>query len=232
MHSNLSKKDAEIICDRYEKRYQDYGYSPRTLDWDKGKQDMRFSILTSQFDFKNSEVLDIGCGFGDLNRILSSRTDNQYHYHGVDIVPSLISEARHQYKGDNIDFYCGDFLEMDLPQVDYAIASGIFNFKLKDNNNYQFIEQSMEKAYRLSRTGFAFDFLSDKVDYTKEMTFHSSPEKILALAYGLSRNVTLLNNYMPFEFSVFVFKDDSFDPKYTIFNRWFETNPGVDKTSL
>ncbi|MBU1340782.1 MAG: class I SAM-dependent methyltransferase [Proteobacteria bacterium] len=232
MHYNLSKKDAKIICDRYENLYQGYGYSPRTLDWDKGKQDMRFSILTSQFNFQNTEVLDIGCGFGDLNRILSARTDNQYKYHGVDIVPSFISEARRQYNSDKVNFYCGDFLAMDLPEVDYAIASGIFNFKLKDSDNYNFIEQTMKKAFSLSRVGFAFDFLSDKVDYGKEMTFHSSPEKILAFAYGLSRNVSLLNNYMPFEFSVFVFKDDSFDPKYTIFNRWFESNPGVDKELL
>jgi hypothetical protein len=100
------------------------------------------------------------------------------------------------------------------------VASGIFNLKLLEGDNYIFIEQVMQKAFRLCRVGFAFDFLSDKVDYRKENTFHAAPEHILALAYGMSRNVILLNNYMPFEFSIFVFKDDSFDPKCTIFHRW------------
>jgi SAM-dependent methyltransferase len=226
MEHALSTQAVESIRSRYEERYQRYGYDPRTLDWDKGKQAMRFSILTSQCDLSNSEVLDIGCGFGDLNSVLSSITDGHYRYLGIDVSPSLLAEATARYGSDNVRFICGDFLSMEVPPVDFAAASGIFNLKLSRGDNYLFIEQVMKKAFNLCRTGFAFNFLSDKVDFCKENTFHSSPEKILGLAYSLSRNVALLNNYMPFEFTLFVFRDASFDPKTTIFNRWLAVNNG------
>jgi len=228
----LSPKDVEGISVRYENRYREYGYDPRTLDWDKGKQIMRFSILTSQYDFRGKEVLDIGCGFGDLNRVLSAATGGEYRYLGIDVVHSLVMEAQSRYGSERVQFRCGDFLASDVPKADYAIASGIFNLRLHVDDNYVFIEHVMRKAFRLCRVGFAFDFLSDKVDYRKENTFHAAPERILALAYSLSRNVILLNNYMPFEFSLFVFKDDSFDPRCTIFNRWLDSYPHANEISL
>lgn len=228
----LSKKDIKEMRDHYESRFKLYGYHPRTLDWDKGKQLLRFNVLTSQYDFRGKEVLDIGCGFGDLNRVLAVLTADDYRYLGVDITPSFLSEAQSRFGNDRVRFCCGDFLSLDIPPADYAIASGIFYLKLQDGDNYFYIEQVMRKAFSLCRAGFAFDFLSDKVDYTKENTFHASPERILALAYSLSRNVMLLNNYMPFEFSVFVFKDDSFDPKCTIFNRWLDLHRNTDEISL
>lgn len=222
MNYQLSQNDIQQISDRYEQRYSEYGYSPRTLDWDKGKQKMRFSILISQYNFRGKNVLDIGCGFGDLNSVLSKATDGDYSYLGVDVSASLLAEAQIRYGSERVGFSCGDFLALDIPEVDYVIASGIFNLKLKEGDNLVFIEKVMQKAFSLCRVGFAFDFLSDKVDFSKENTFHSSPERILGLAYGFSRNVILLNNYMPFEFSVFVFKDDSFDQQRTIFKRWLD----------
>ena len=223
----LSQKDILGISSRYEDRYRKHGYDPRTLDWDKGKQILRFSILTSQYDFRDKEVLDIGCGFGDLNRVLSRVAGGEYRYLGVDVTQALLSEARSRFGNDNIRFECGDFLAMDVPESDYAIASGIFNLKLHEGDNYMFIDQVMRKAFRLCRAGFAFDFLSDKVDFRKENTFHASPERVLGLSYKLSRNVVLLNNCMPFEFSLFVFKDDSFDPDCTVFRRWLDSHPNA-----
>lgn len=220
----LTKDDIEYVCGRYEDRYKSYGYSPKTLDWDKGKQDMRFSILTSQCDLRGKAILDIGCGFGDLNRVLKDVTGGVYSYYGIDVVSSLVSEATKRYGSDDVQFACGDYLAMEIPEFDFAIASGIFNLKFPGVDNYQFIKRVMAKTFDKCRLGLAFDFLSDKVDFCKENTFHSSPSRIIEMAYGFSRNIVLLNNYMPFEFSLFVFKDDSFDPACTIFNQWMEEN--------
>ncbi len=48
----LSKTDLDATISRYSKRYQQYGYSPRSLGWDKGKQELRFEVLTSLYDFR------------------------------------------------------------------------------------------------------------------------------------------------------------------------------------
>lgn len=216
----LNQTDKDVIVSRYEGRYSEFGYSPKTLDWDKGKQDIRFSILTSQVNLRGKRILDIGCGFGDLNKTLKSLYDNDYEYTGVDIVPSFIKEATQRFGSNQVSFQCGNFLEMELPLCDYAICSGMFNLKMKHGDNLDFIRAVFTKTFQLCSIGFAFDFLSDKVDYTKDLTYHSSPSEILALGYHYSRNVMLNNSYMPFEFSFFLRKDESFDPRFTIFNTW------------
>lgn len=211
--------DRESIIERYTRRFGTHGYSPKTLGWDKGNQDIRFDVLTSQYNFRGRRVLDIGCGFGDLIETLRAKCGEDYVYHGVDLVPALIEEARRRHTGTNATFSCADILDDAFAgEYDYAIASGIFNHKMEAIANYAVIEATMAKALRLSRDGIAFDFLSDKVDYRHAHTFHSSPEKILGLAYGFSRNVVLRNDYMPFEFSVFIHKDDSFSPQLSVFN--------------
>lgn len=206
----------------YNKRYTEFGYDPKTLGWDKGKQNIRFHILTSQACLRNKKILDIGCGFGDLNMYLKKIYKDEYKYVGIDQVEILIKKAREIYKGNNIKFLSANFLEWDFSEkhIDYAIASGIFNFKFEYEDNYEYIWKVMNKAFNTCREGFAFDFLSDKVDFRHEHTFHSNPTKILEMAYSLSRNVILRNDYMPFEFSIFVNKDDSFEKSTTLFNKF------------
>lgn len=214
------------IYEVYNDKYKTFGYSPKALGWDKGKQDIRFDVLTSLYDFNNKSVLDIGCGFGDLNRVLNAKFNN-YTYLGVDLVENLIHKGRELYTTSNIRFKTGDILEMDLEEpFDFATSSGVFNYKFKDFDTYWFIEEVIKKALKVCKDGIAFDFLSDKVDYQLEHTFHSSPEKILGMAYKYSRNVVLRNDYMPFEFSLFIFKDDSFTKHDTLFNRYKQQSRG------
>ena len=217
----MSLNEKAKVIQRYTKRYDEYGYSPKTLGWDKGKQDLRYSILLEEFKLDNKSILDIGCGFGDANKILKQITP-KYNYTGIDIVEELLLEAQINYKDEaNISFFHGDFLEKEFTQeYDILLASGIFNFRLEEQDNYEFIESCMEKAFELAKDGIAFDFLSDKVDFKSELTFHSSPSTILDMAYRLSKNVILKSNYMPFEFSIIIFKDESFIVEDTIFTRF------------
>jgi len=218
--------DCNETIARYKTRYSLYGYSPKTLGWDKGKQRLRFQALTEHFRLEGSSVLDIGCGFGDLNQLLAEQTDD-YRYVGIDLVDDLISKAAELYAAPNRSFITGDFLRHEFTETfDYVVASGMFNHKLKQIGNDAFIEGCMRKAFRLCREAIAFDFLSDKVDYRYDHTHHSSPEAILSMAYRLSRNVILRNDYMPFEFSIIVFKDDSFHKENTIFRRIWPESEG------
>lgn len=221
----MNKRDLERMQSLYETRFSEYGYDPRTLGWYKGKQKMRFSILTERFDLSDKSILDIGCGFGDLNCFLKDRCTS-YAYTGVDCVESLIAEAEKRHHNENAEFHLGNFLELELGEFDYIVASGIFNFKLDNEDNYEYTKKVMEKCWRTSRHGVALDFLSDKVDFIKyEQTFHSNPSVILDFAFGLTRNVVLRNDYAPFEFSVIMFHDERFSPEDTIFSRYKEAHP-------
>lgn len=218
--NEMDKVDIKNTQERYNKRLEKFGYSPKSLGWLKGKQDIRFDILTSLYDFENKSILDIGCGFGDLNKKLKQRTKN-YSYLGIDLCDKFIEEGKKHFSEGNITFIAGDFLQLDINKnIDWAIESGIFNHKLSKLDNYDFIKSVMKKTFDKVNDGFSFDFISDKVDYKDDHIFYASPEKLLSFAYELSRNVVLRSDYMPFEFSVFVFKDDSFEKTDTIFNRY------------
>lgn len=221
----MPRKEKETVINRYTNRYNEFGYSPKTLGWDKGKQDLRYKILLDEFDLENKSILDIGCGFGDANKIIKSYTDN-YTYLGIDIVESLINEAKKIYKNeDKINFILDDFLNIEIEKkYDIIVSSGVFNFQLQNASNYDFINSFMKKAFDLSKEGIAFDFLSNKVDYQYENTFHSDPTIILNMGYKLSKNLLLKNNYMPFEFAIIIFKNESFSKEDTIFTRYKNEN--------
>lgn len=218
--TSFSEKDVHDVQARYEQRYKEFGYSPKALGWNKNRQSIRFDKLTSEYNFEGKHILDIGCGFGDLNKTLQSKT-KEYRYTGVDLVPSLLEKGRELYHADNIEFLEANILEYTPDQTfDFAIASGVFNHKLSNESNYTFIEETIAKTLNMVNDGLAFDFLSDKVDFPLEHTFHSSPEKILSIAYTYSRNVVMRNDYMPFEFSLFIFKDNHFEKDDAVFTRF------------
>jgi SAM-dependent methyltransferase len=217
----MDESDRIRTVEKYRKGYVDYGYSPKALGWDKGRQDIRFEVLLSFFECHGKSILDIGCGFGDLNRVLSRKSCDSYDYLGVDLVSELIEEGQRHYQQKNIRFLSADFLEYQFTEnFDIVVGSGIFNHKFSSGGNDLFVDRVLRKAWSLCIEGFAFDFLSDKVDYRHNHTYHNNPERILGLAYELSRKVCLKNDYMPFEFCLYVGKDDTFDPAHPVFKSY------------
>lgn len=220
-NTKLLNIERQKVIRRYTERYKLHGHSPKTLGWDKGKQDLRYHILLDSFNLQGKSILDIGCGFGDALKLIKHRTSN-FEFTGIDVVPEFIAEANQANVDDpNIHFICDDFLSHSFTnQFDIIVASGPFNFKLQDQDNLEFIDACMHKAMSLAREGIAFDFLSNQVDFEYDHTFHSDPCIILAMAYQYSRNVVLRNDYMPFEFSLNIMKNDTFSTEDTIFKRF------------
>ena len=214
----------DSTVDRYTSRFNKYGYSPLSLGWTKGKQQIRFEILTSQVNLRGKRILDFGCGFGDLNITLQALYKNEYEYIGIDIVPCLLDQAQKIYTNQNITFMESDLLSFDYHKpVDYVISSGVFNHRFEDfkeEDHYNFIFQNLKQAMKISSLGFAFDFLSDKVDYKLNHTFHSNPSIVLDMSFNITRNLNLRNDYMPFEFAIFGLKNDCFDPADTLFSTY------------
>lgn len=218
-NSRLMKNINHKMIDSYRQLFKQHGYSPKSLGWDKGKQFLRFHQLTSDWDLQQSSVLDVGCGFGDFNKYLQLLKIDNYSYLGIDVVEDFIIEAKKHYSDKKIEFVHLDFMDLKSEQrFDYAIASGTFNHKIDGVDGYDMIYENMRKMLEYSNRAISIDFISDKVDYRHEHNFNSSPEKILTMAYGFSRNVILKNNYFPFEFSITIYKDDSFRKESTIFS--------------
>lgn len=207
----MKKNEIEDTIKRYNRRLQEYGYSPKTLGWTSGKQEVRFRILSEIGDLHNSTILDVGCGFGDLFGYLISE-GYTIHYTGIDINKNLVDFGRVLYP--EADFIVGDFATTPFREqvFDWIVASGPFNFKISDNE--RFISKTLKKMFHHSRKGVAADFLSSYVDYQHPDAFHCDPGRVLYFCKTkLSKRIALRHDYMPYEFCIYIYKNDEINSR-------------------
>ncbi|HVN21450.1 MAG TPA: class I SAM-dependent methyltransferase [Dongiaceae bacterium] len=206
----MKKEHRLDYIERYEKRLHEFGYSPQTLGWGvHGRQEIRFSVLAEHaLRRPESSVLDVGCGFCDLWEFLRSG-GWRGHYTGIDIVPGLLEVARQRQP--TLDIREGDITDssFSLDEYDFVIASGIFNGALPGGGNELHIEAGLKRMFEHCRMATCVDFLTTNVDFKKPGAHHTDPAWARAVAKTLSRRVVLREDYMPFEFSIFLFRDDS-----------------------
>lgn len=215
----FSDTDREKVVERYTQRYAEFGYSEESLGWGKkGRQQLRFEILSSYWNVTGKRILDLGAGFGDLFQFLHDKEIKSYF--GIELTPALVKEGHTKYHSDpRFHLSVGDVSDpASYPECDIAIISGLFNFKLESGNNYRFIEQTLRAALTRSTSGCAANFITDRVDYTEELIFNANPETILKIGLGITKSIAMRFDYMPFEFSLFLNKHESFDPAVAVFD--------------
>lgn len=200
----MDEKEKNDTIKRYNERLKIYGDDPRSLGWLKGRQHIRFKVLSEIADLNNCTILDLGCGFGDLYGFLKKKYSIDYT--GYDINKNLIDIARN--KNPDASFDVKDILsDKILKNFDYIISSGVFNFKLADNSS--FAKNMLKKMLEICNKGIAVDFVTDYVDYRNRDLNYTSPEEIFSFCKTLSKRVTLRHDYMPFEFCIYLYKNDS-----------------------
>ena len=209
----MKQHEKKSVIKRYSDRLKEFGDDPQTLGWTKGKHFLRYHILLSQWEFKGDTLLDFGCGFGDMCQYISEQKLN-IKYTGVDINKDLVETGKTKYPKANllsIDIFNKNF----KTKYDYVVCSGVHNLKL--DNNWLFIENTFKKFSSIARKGFAINFISDKVDFTEKHLYNTNPGKLIELVYKYSNKVVLRNDYMPFEFTIFVGMDANFDKKLAVY---------------
>jgi SAM-dependent methyltransferase len=212
----MKESDLKKTIERYNQRIDQYGYSEKTLGWSKNKNEIRFDALIKEWgkELENSNICDFGCGFGDFYQYLKKYQG--INYLGIDINQNLINIGKSNFP--DARFWVGNILENEVNEIfDYTFSSGVFNHKLDDTDEYDFIESCLKKINSFTTKGFAVNFLSDKVDYFTEHNFNANPGKILEMCYQFSNNIVLRNSYMPFEFTVYIKKDIEIDLEKTIY---------------
>ncbi len=200
MNKNISNK----ILEYYSNLFEQYGYNPKSVGWGSrsGKQSLRFEILCQIGNIRNSTILDVGCGFGDLYGYLKLRKIKT-KYFGIDINPKLIELGKKIYPKASLKFR--DIEKNPFQKkFDWVLASGITSH----GSTYSHLTGVMKEMFRICRKGFSMNFVSDNVDYKTKSLFYSSPKKILSILKPLSNRIVLRHDYMPYEFTIFVYKNN------------------------
>ena len=202
IHINISKY--------YSDKIKKYGAVPQGLDWNSNhSMFIRFEKLSKILDLKKKLSLnDIGCGYGKFIEYLGNNI-NKIDYAGYDISKEMVKVASKLYPQNN--FFHISHLDK-VRSADFLIASGIFNVKLHFSNSewIDYILNSLKIINLKSKKGFIFNMLENKLSKgsvkKRRLYYGSSSFYFDYCKKNFSENVTLINNYNLFDFTILVKK--------------------------
>lgn len=192
----------------YDAKISTFGATPQGVDWNSiESQELRFEMLSRVIvPDKHFSILDYGCGFGSMFHYFEEKFE-KFDYVGYDLSEKMIEAANNKFSKQNAVFTS----QTPSKQVDYVIASGIFNIKLDNTpeNWLHYIEDTIHEIDNLANKGFAFNVLTSYSDaeYMKDYLYYANPSNFFDFCKKhFSRNVALLHDYDLYEFTIIVRK--------------------------
>lgn len=181
---------------------RDEGRTPhdRVLWGDPVRQYHRFVELirlAGAIDAPGIELLDVGCGNGELLQCLSFH-GFRGSYRGVDIHPGQIEEARSRFPG--VDFRVCNILEEEIDKADIVMMSGLFNVDC--GQDLEFIDEFVARCAALARDRFVFNAITTYVSHRDAGTFYLAPEAAIGIAARLSPKFELRHGFLPFNYTL------------------------------
>ncbi|HUF00108.1 MAG TPA: class I SAM-dependent methyltransferase [Anaerolineales bacterium] len=194
----------------FDKRIQEHGASPRGSDWNsETSQNIRFDQLLKVVESDSFSLLDYGCGYGALADYLVAKGFDA-NYYGYDILESAIETARQAHEGKPRRTFFTD--KTQIPVCDYAVASGIFNFRGEQSFEdwTEYVLGVLNEFNQLSLHGFSSNFLTRYSDTEKMRPDLYYADPLFLFDYckrNFSKNIALLHDYRLYDFTLLIRKD-------------------------
>lgn len=202
------------LVKHYQSLLAQHGDSSESLQhFDKTSQSKRFEVLTSHISETNYTLLDIGCGLGHILEYLDEGHRGPTAYLGIDIVPEFIELANKKYASRKGVQFSQINIQTDVMNTsyDHVVICGIFNNILTDN--WTFIFETLDKAFKLTNTSLSFNLLSTYVDFQAPNLFYADPLRVFDFCKkNLSRKIDIQNAYLlkegsiPYEYTMKVYR--------------------------
>ena len=195
----------------YEKSFKKFGVTPSALGCPKGRQNIRFKAF-KKIIIKDTQLLDFGCGFGDLASYLE-KNNFPVNYTGCDVMEKFIDVAKK--KQPNHRFFNTQFGEELKEEFDIVICSGVFNFLYSKDKveHFDLVKKTIKNLFSISRHSVIIDFLSGNVDFEADDSYHQKTSQLIDFCNKeVSRRYIIDHSYMPYEFLIQIFKDDKINP--------------------
>ncbi len=200
-----------------------HGDSLLSVQRPRGRQELVFSVLLDMCEGDDYSILDVGCGVGHLLEFLR-HGGHAGAYRGLDVSAEMIRICTGKFEQDgNASFRLGTLDQLEGGEVfDYVVLSGAFNnnpLKLPVEACMGMVTDHLSRMFALCRRGVSVNFASTYVDYQSEGAFHASPEALFSFGKTLTKRVAIRHDYMPYEFTMHLYKDDSISPN-RVFRAW------------
>jgi SAM-dependent methyltransferase len=190
------------VGDYYSRKLAEHGATHAGVDWNsEDSQRLRFEqLLRIASGEDRFSLLDWGCGYGALLDHLGPGVE----YVGYDVSAEMVAAAREQHPGARFESHADA-----LPEVDYTVASGIFNVRAgSDEAGWtDYVRATASRMAACSRRGIAFNALTSYSDAERmDSRLHYADPMALFdwCKRTLSRNVAVLHDYDLYEFTVLV----------------------------
>jgi len=198
-------EDKNKIISYYDSLIKEYGPNdPRSIGWiSESTEKIRYGVLCNIGELNNHSILDVGCGFGSLYDFLKNK-NLTFLYKGIDINPKIITIAKEQHLG--INFETIDFGEYQSDKYDYVFCSGALSFKIPNYKEFYF--NYIKKMFEASNIGIAFNMLNEKNNTNpkdNELFATYSKEEVKNFCLTLTNKVTIIENYLPNDFTVYLY---------------------------
>ncbi len=172
------------IVEHYEKCYEQFGDTPKGVDWTKEEQvDLRYQTMLELINFreksfnisKEVSLLDYGCGLSHLFEYIQNNHINYIDYTGLEISNKFFNESKKKFP--MINYILGDILrDKNLLQTkyDYIVMNGVFTEKrdLVYIDMFEYFEKMITRIYSYCNKGIAFNVMSKQVDWEIDTLFH------------------------------------------------------------
>jgi SAM-dependent methyltransferase len=192
----------EEVVRYFDQRLAAHGPTVQAVDWGSpASQRARFEVLAAVGPLAGSRVLDVGCGLGDLWPYLQSVAPSA-QYEGWDLNPRMVAAAAARFPG--VTFRAQDVTAADAPaeRFDWVLASGLFY--LRDET---FLAAAVERLFARCRRGVAFNTLSAWAERQTPGELYAEPARVLETCGRLTPRVTLRHDYLPHDFTVYLYRD-------------------------
>jgi SAM-dependent methyltransferase len=194
----------------YESRLREFGPTARGVDWaGEESQQLRFAQLLKVLDdldiAGSVQLLDIGCGYGALVEFLRTRPLD-FRYTGYDVSSEMLAMAETLFGGqsDRVRFV----QDWDaVPEVDVAVASGVFNVRLTYSDEVwrEYVLDTLRAIHARVRFGWAVNFLTiySDADRMRSDLYYADPGFLFDWCKrNLTKEVALLHDYGLYEFTL------------------------------
>ena len=209
----MNDQEIDIVLRRYTERLARARSCSRGAWLDEGTAQAPVPPSAAAWNLTTEQLLDFGCGFGDMYDYCREHLP-QVSYQGFDLNPALVAAGRQRYPEAHLS--AGIALR-DGSARPVGRDRRFRTVQLSPDGQLGFIEAMFDLFARHARIGFAANFLSDRVDYRLDHTYHADPVKVLDLRTAYSNRVMLRNDYMPFEFTLYVDFRRDFDKTHVVY---------------
>lgn len=199
----------------WNRRASEFGDDLKTLAYgSRQTQERKFDILISAVAGKRISVLDVGCGFGDLYFHMVAR-GFELDYCGVDISASIAGLAKERHP--ELRIVHGDLLGEDpLPgeTFDYVLSTGINCARHERNHDLEraMLRDMFSRSTRAAAMGLqSAVYLRRHPEKQSPDSWYSDPAALCEFALNeITPWVTLRHDYMPHDFTLFLFHEPVF----------------------